>query len=204
MSCHHGLYGLMEFAFGNDGFNPFFCRPFDFADFTDKGMRPFMGFETAFAFGRERAVTVVADITGTGVSQGLADSIAVAFGDVDGDLIELIFGNGNEALQISQAQETGQDVVDAAVSAVQVGMGAIDGNMMGQELLIQAAAVRIGTQGLQAVKDDGMMADDHLDAVFDGIVDGPHHDVQRDHELIDLFIGTADEQARVIPRFFER
>ena len=37
---HHGLYGLMEFAFGNDGFNPFFCHPFDFADFTDKGMRP--------------------------------------------------------------------------------------------------------------------------------------------------------------------
>lgn len=49
MSGQHGLYGLTEFTFGYDGFNPFFCRFFDLPDFTDKGMRPFMGFETAFA-----------------------------------------------------------------------------------------------------------------------------------------------------------
>lgn len=59
--------------------------------------------------------------------------------------------------------------------------------------------------GFQTIENDRVMADDHLDAVFDGIIDGPHHDVQGDHELIDRFVRAADEQARIIPtRFFER
>lgn len=139
MSGQHGLYGLTELAFGDYGFDPFFCRFFDLPDFTDKGMRPFMGFETAFAFGRKGTVAVVADIAGTGVGQGLADGVTMAFRDVDGDFIEFIFGDGDEALQIRQAQEAGQDVVDAAVGTIQVGMGAVDGNVVGQEFLVHAA-----------------------------------------------------------------
>ena len=204
MSGQHGLYGLTELAFGYDGFDPFFCRFFDLPDFTDKGMRPFMGFETAFAFSRKGTVAVVADIAGTGVGQGLADGVTMAFRDVDGNFIEFVFGDGNEALQIRQAQEAGQDVVDAAVGTIQVGMGAVDGNVVGQEFLVHAAAVCVGPQGFQTIENDRVMADDHLDAVFDGIIDGPHHDVQGDHEFIDRFVRAADEQARIIPRFFER
>ena len=98
MSSHHGLDGLMEFAFGDDCFDSFFRNGFDFAYVADKGMRPFMGFKTAFSLGRKRTVAVVADIAGTGVGQSLAYDITVACWDVNGNFIELVFGDRYEAL----------------------------------------------------------------------------------------------------------
>ena len=82
-------------------------------------------------------------------------------------------------------------------------MGAVDGDVMGQELLIHGPVIGIGPQRFQAVEDDRMVADDQFHALFDGVVDGVHHDVQGHQHLIDGFIGISDEQARIVPRLFK-
>ena len=86
MSLDHSRQDLIEQAFRNDGLDPFFSYCFDLADAADKGIRPFMGLEPPFSLDGKGTVTVISDIAGTAVSQGLTQGVTVAFRDVDGDL----------------------------------------------------------------------------------------------------------------------
>lgn len=55
-----------------------------------------MGLEPPFSLDGKGTVTVISDIAGTAVSQGLTQGVTVAFRDVDGDFIELVLRNGNQ------------------------------------------------------------------------------------------------------------
>ena len=104
MSRNHSLQHPFEAPFRNDGLDPFFSDGFNVSDGADKGIRPFMGLKPPFSLRRKGTVAVVPDIAGAAVGQGLAKGVTVAFRDVDGDFIEFVFGNGNQAFDVRKAQ----------------------------------------------------------------------------------------------------
>ena len=104
MSRNHSLQDLFEAPFRNDGLDPFFSDGFNVSNAADERIRSFMSFEPPFSLRRKGTVAVLSDIAGAAVGQGLAKGVTVAFRDVDGDFIELVFGNGNQAFDVRKAQ----------------------------------------------------------------------------------------------------
>ena len=187
-----------------DRLDPFFPYRFHRADGADKGIGAGPRLKPPVALHRKGAVAVISRISRAGCRHGLPDGFAVAFGYIDGHLVQRFLHSRYEARDLPQSQPPGQHVVHPAVGAVQVGVRAVHGNMMGQQLLIHVSVVRIAAQGLDAAENDGMVADDEIDAVRYGIVDAVPHDVQRDHDLLYRFVRAAYEQPWIIPGLLQR
>ena len=150
----------------------------------------------------ERAVDVLADRAGSGGEDRRAHGAEVAFGH-ETDQLDPVHAGRRERRHALEVEGAADDVGEAAVRLVEVGVGRDDGDVLARRAQDEAARVGVGRDRHDGLAHERVVHEQHLAVAPRRVVEGRRRGIEGDQHRPHVGLAIADLQAHGVPRLGE-